>query len=312
MLPTRRSLREGRVKAVCAGLLACCLPAAFAWKAAPNPTYLYALWPLCLAAGALTYRWRWGRHRRRLEALRREFPPAWREFLLRRVAFYAALDAAGRERFERMTQVFLAEVPVAGVRVEIDDDTRLLVAASAVIPAFGFVEWEYDVLREVLIYPDEFDSSFGEEDYDEDIVSGMVETRGLAAGVMILSKPDLELAFSGHADSYNVGIHEFAHLVDQAAGDIDGVPAGLPHGSFGPWLKVVHEEMLAGGRSDIDPYGFTDEGEFFAVASEYFFENPARLAKRHAELYDLLRKIYRQDPQTLYGRMGKAKPGRKD
>ncbi len=95
-----------------------------------------------------------------------------------------------------------------------------------------------------------------------------------------------------------MGLHEFAHLVDKSDGIIDGIPGvGLDSRSVGPWIELVRREMeeMAQGRSDLNPYGLTNEAEFFAVASEYFFERPGLLLQKHPELYTMLSRVFRQD-----------------
>ena len=95
--------------------------------------------------------------------------------------------------------------------------------------------------------------------------------------LMILSKPDLLAGFRNPGDKRNVGLHEFAHLVDKSDGTIDGLPAvGLERAAIGPWIELVRRKMeeMRRGDSDINPYGLTNEAEFFAVTSEYFFERP--------------------------------------
>jgi Mlc titration factor MtfA (ptsG expression regulator) len=97
-----------------------------------------------------------------------------------------------------------------------------------------------------------------------------------------------------------VGIHEFAHLIDKADGAMDGVPATLDRDLAKPWLDLVHQKMqeIAQGRSDIRPYALENEQEFFAVVSEYFFENPMRLRDKHPKLYAMLEKIFNQDMKS--------------
>ncbi len=100
-----------------------------------------------------------------------------------------------------------------------------------------------------------------------------------------------------------MGIHEFAHLLDQADGAIDGVPqAALPAHLLRPWAAAVHREMEAvrAGRSEINGYAGTNEAEFFAVVTEYFFEQPGKLRAHHPELYELLAQLFHQDPQARF------------
>jgi len=131
-------------------------------------------------------------------------------------------------------------------------------------------------------------------------VLGMVG-RGAMNRMMILSKPELLQGFRLGQDRHNVGIHEFTHLLDKSDGAVDGVPSiGLPPSAVTPWLKLIHQEMgnIRAGHSDINPYGLKNEAEFFAVASEYFFENPEKMKRKHPELYAMLERVFHQDPQA--------------
>jgi Mlc titration factor MtfA (ptsG expression regulator) len=119
--------------------------------------------------------------------------------------------------------------------------------------------------------------------------------------MMILAKPDLLSGFRNSADKRNVGLHEFAHLVDKSDGAIDGLPAvGLDRQSIGPWLELVRRKMdeIRRGDSDIDDYALTNEAEFFAVASEYFFERPGVMQRKHPELYEMLSRVFNQKLHT--------------
>ncbi len=116
--------------------------------------------------------------------------------------------------------------------------------------------------------------------------------------MMILAKPDLLAGFRNPGDKRNVGLHEFAHLVDKSDGTIDGLPGvGLERAAIGPWIELVRRKMaeIERGDSDIDPYALTNEAEFFAVASEYFFERPGVMQRKHPELYARLAAVFNQD-----------------
>jgi hypothetical protein len=194
--------------------------------------------------------------------------------------------------------VFLDETPITAVGCKLDETCRVLVAASAVIPILGLDAWEYRMLREVLIRRGEFEARQHPSD-DAHPLLGMVGGKGSAfTGTLVLSRPDLIGGFDA-PDKFNVGIHEFAHLVDLADGSMDGVPGSLSPQETRRWLELVREEMAAGGAgwSDIPEYAFTNEAEFFAVVTEYFFEAPQELAAEHPALYEMLRRIYRQDPR---------------
>ncbi len=240
-------------------------------------------------------------HRRRA-LLASPFPAAWEKVLQRDVVFFRALEPAEQIRFRRELQVFLGEKRVTGIGTQVDTTTRVLAGASAIIPIFGFPEWEWDQINEILIYPSRFDENFSFEKGKGKNTLGMVGT-GAMNRLMILVKPDLVQGFRNPGDKHNVGLHEFAHLVDKSDGSVDGTPAvGLDRQSIGPWIELVRRKMaeIDRGESDINPYALTNEAEFFAVASEYFFERPGVMKKKHPELYTMLERVFRQN---LYSRI---------
>ena len=246
--------------------------------------------------------------RRRSAALAEDFPAAWRQNLSERVAFYLSLTQNEKARFEKQIQVFLARTRVTGVQTEVDDSTRLLVAASALIPVFGFPDWEYRNLGEVLIVPDAW-TLHGDPSKEVKPLEGTL--LGSVQGFqnqhyMRLSKASLEQGFRDGMDRQNVGIHEFAHMLDEADGVIDGLPkAALPPELLQPWAGVMHREIEAirAGKSEINPYAATNEAEFFAVVTEYFFEKPEKLQEHHPELYQLLSRAFRQNPKKRFLRL---------
>jgi Mlc titration factor MtfA (ptsG expression regulator) len=118
-------------------------------------------------------------------------------------------------------------------------------------------------------------------------------------GKMILSRPALRQGFLNESSKSNVGIHEFVHLLDNADGMVDGIPAALLERQYAiPWVKLMQEKIdgITSGRSDIAAYGGTREAEFFPVVSEYFFKRPDLLKRKHPRLYAKLERIFRQDP----------------
>ncbi len=221
------------------------------------------------------------------------------------IEYYRELDAADKKKFESRVARFLQYVNIEGVGLEITDADRVMVASSAVIPVFAFGDWEYPNLTNVILYPDTFDGEYQFEGDNRNIM-GMVGT-GYMNGQMLLSRSALVKGFSSQSGQQNTAIHEFVHLVDKTDGATDGVPENLlPNAYAEPWLKLMHQEMrrIKDGRSDIDPYALTNEAEFFAVASEYFFEKPGRFQQRHPELYEQLSVIFQQEPAKHIDQFG--------
>lgn len=227
-------------------------------------------------------------------------PEKWRKILLSKVNFYRNLNTDQRLQFELDVQRFLSEIKVIGVQTNVTLEDRLLVASSAVIPLFGFPAWNYKHLDEVLLYPSSFDRNY-EMGNTEEIITGMVGS-GVMEGKMILSKPALHAGFDISNDKKNVGIHEFVHLFDKEDGDVDGIPPGFQDKTFAlPWLDFMKKKTneIIANQSDIDGYGATNRQEFFAVASEYFFERPDLLKEKHPDLYETLSKVFNQDTASI-------------
>jgi Mlc titration factor MtfA (ptsG expression regulator) len=217
----------------------------------------------------------------------------WSLFLDENVAFYQDLQPSDRESFHRRVWVFLANTRIESGEFDIVDEDRLLVAASAIIPIWFFPRWRYSNLEAVILFPAAFNDAF--LCYQKDSrYTGMVG-HGNMHGKMALSRPALYQGFQNARDKHNVGIHEFVHLIDMADGECDGYPERLREHAYSlPWFELVRSKIhsMDISRSDIPDYGATNRVEFLAVVSEYFFERPDLLSKKHPKLYRLLKEIY--------------------
>ena len=229
-------------------------------------------------------------------------PVLLKKILEEQVPFYQQLTKNKQSEFEERAAHFLTQVKITGVKTMVQDIDRVLIAASAIIPIFNFAEWEYQNLHEVLLYPDSFDHDFEQQGEGRNIL-GVVGS-GAMNHVMILSQFELRQSFSNETGKNNTAIHEFVHLVDKTDGEIDGVPEALLGRQYiKPWLQLMQQKIkeIYDDKSDINPYGATNEAEFFAVVSEYFFEQPDLLKEKHPELYSLLLKIF--DPESATDKM---------
>ena len=225
------------------------------------------------------------------------FPDSYRRILKEHVDFYNELDNEKKIEFENRMQLFLSRVRITGVKTKVEETDTVLIAASAIIPIFGFPGWEYINLHEVLLYPGSFNNTFNYEGPDRDTL-GLVGT-GPYQNIMILSKRDLREGFANKEGKSNTAIHEFVHLVDKTDGSVDGIPEFLLSRQYIiPWLDLMHHEIkeIMADRSDINPYGATNQAEFFAVVAEYFFKRPDLLQSRHPDLYNILSIIFQQQP----------------
>jgi len=228
---------------------------------------------------------------RRRAAEATPFPPRWSAFLDERYDHYDRLPDAERRAFEGKMMVFLAETRITGVGVEATEDLRLLVAASAATLSLGWEGHAWEHVAEVLLYARDFDRDYS------------FEGRELAGeahpwGTVIISVPTLLDSFDDPDDGYHVGLHEFAHLADMFGARFDGIPSGFDEAQSRRWLALAERERerMRTGRSVIDVYGAESNVEFLAVAVEAFFERPLLLRRGHAEVYEMLREYFRQDP----------------
>jgi Mlc titration factor MtfA (ptsG expression regulator) len=225
-----------------------------------------------------------------------QFPVHWHDVLLKEVAFYKNLKPNEQKRFQNRMMQFLGEVYIDSVDFEIEELDKILIASSAVIPVFSFKEWHYPTVSGIIIYPDNFNEDFEFSDKSKSKrIAGVVGT-GRLEKKMILSRKALHHGFKNSNDKRNTAIHEFVHLIDKMDDKVDGIPEILMQNTYTiPWLKLVHDEMEAinNDKSDIRAYGGTKQAEFFAVASEYFFENPKLMKRKHPELYKMMADCFR-------------------
>lgn len=211
------------------------------------------------------------------------------------VAFYERLQEDEKPLFQKRVEHFLDTTRITPVGdVRITDVDKLYVASSAIIPIFSFTDWAYNNLDEVLIYPGTFTTDFDIEDEEKNVL-GMVGD-GAMHRMMILSLPSLRAGFERNGAG-NTAIHEFVHLLDKADGATDGVPEYMiPKHLVTPWIRQMHKTIreIRENNSDLNPYAGTNEAEFFAVLSEYFFQKPHFLKEHHPALYNILEEVYRR------------------
>lgn len=223
--------------------------------------------------------------------------PEWSKFLQQKVHFYRNLSTEDQLCFEQRCLLFLETTRVEGSQdVTVVDNDKLLVAASAIIPVWSFPGWHYFNIESVILLPARFNEKY-EYSMPDSRISGMVGT-GIMSGKMVLSRPDLYQGFENSRDKQNVGIHEFVHLIDMSDGQCDGFPERVSKFEFcAPWFDFVQHKIneVELGNSNINDYATTNKAEFFAVSSEYFFERPKMLQRKHPKLYAYLSDFYQQN-----------------
>ncbi|WP_040786694.1 zinc-dependent peptidase [Massilia niastensis] len=267
---------------------------------------LASLLALALLAAWLLPKWRLRR------ALSRPLAPAQVALLARNVVQVRGMDPAQRARLQRLVQQFLHEKKFVGCAgLEVSDEMRVTIAGQACLLLLGRAGGDgpaqlYPLLHTILVYPGAFLVPRTEVD-----MSGVVtETRqdllgeSWGDGRVILSWDHVRRADQPEPPGHNVVLHEFAHQLDSESGNTNGAPYLGSRERYRSWSEVLSRdyanlraEAMFGMHGVLDHYGASSPAEFFAVATESFFEQPHQLAARHPALYGEFLKYYRIDPR---------------
>ena len=245
---------------------------------------------------------------RRRKLRRQPFPSAWRGTIEKNAALVCQLPHADRRELEGHIQVFLSEKKFEGCGgLRISDEIRVTIASQACLLLLHRKDDCFPGLESILVYPTSYLAKT-QEPGPAGTVAEYKEARlgeSWKHGTVVLSWDDVKNRGGGH----NVVLHEFAHQLDLANEEMDGVPGLSSPSDYADWARVMEREFERLRREDdrgrptfIDPYGAKEPAEFFAVITEMFFEEPAELKKRHPELYEQLKKYFRQDPASWKGR----------
>jgi Mlc titration factor MtfA (ptsG expression regulator) len=245
---------------------------------------------------------------RRRERLRAEpFPDHWRRIVELRMPLYSRLSAEDQRELLGHTRVLLEEKHFEGAGgLLMRDEVRLTIAAQAALLLMGRDTDYFPRLTSIIVYPTGYVASEPTRDesgiWTEGDESLLGHTqRDLRA--IVLAWDEVRAGAADPDDGHNLVLHEFAHQLDFEDGSTDGTPALDTGAQARSWAQVLGDELDtlrraadAGEPTLLDPYGAEDPAEFFAVATETFFERGSELRRRHPRLYEELRRFYRQDP----------------
>jgi MtfA peptidase len=247
----------------------------------------------------------WFKQWRRKRISRRKFPAEWRGILARNVPYYQKLPTEDQKELQKHILVFLAEKHFEGCKgFEITDDIRLTIAAYACILLLHRRTDYYPGLHTILVYPSSFVTPIAQQEETGVVTEDGEDRLGEAweRGPIILSWDDITRAERG----VNVVLHEFAHHIDQTQGKGDDSPVLGGGTEFKAWAGVLageykrfKKEVEKNKNTLLDDYGATDPSEFFAVATECFFEESREMETKYPELYRALKSFYQQDPAAL-------------
>ena len=245
---------------------------------------------------------------RKRERLRAEpFPDEWRQTIERNVPIVRRLPPADVQELFGHVQVFLAEKHFEGAGgLELTDEIRVTIAAQACLLLLHRDTDYYPKLTSIIVYPGTYmlpgEHHIGGGVWEEGDEAHLGHTQDNLSAMVLAWDSTLHGA-RGIDDGENLVLHEFAHQLDFEGGDANGTPPLESKHQYASWARVLGAEFEAlrrasetGAPSVLDDYGAENPAEFFAVATEAFFERPAELRARHAALYAELRAFYRQDP----------------
>jgi Mlc titration factor MtfA (ptsG expression regulator) len=238
--------------------------------------------------------------RKRLLAHHRIDEALWRS-VTQPMAFLRGLQRDELQRLRAFALLLLVEKQFSGARgLELDDAMRLAIAVQACLPVLQLGLDRYDAWSEIVVYPGDFKVRIRETD-DEGVVHEFDDERAgesWQGGPVVLSWDA-----AVNAPGMNVVIHEFAHKLDMANGEADGMPplhAGMDRHAWAETFRIAYEgfcDAVDRGRETwLDPYAAESPGEFFAVVSEAFFTAPNETRRRYPDVYEQLKRYYRQDP----------------
>jgi Mlc titration factor MtfA (ptsG expression regulator) len=251
-------------------------------------------------------------------ALARPMPAGWIDILQRNIPVYPRMAPELQQQLHQRVQQFLHQKKFVGCEGQlIDDEVRVTIAGQACLLLLNRASRVFPALHAVLVYP----SAFLVPRKEVDAAGVVTETRqdllgeSWGDGRVVLSWDHVRHGAHDWTDGQNVVLHEFAHQLDSESGSNNGAPYLGSTASYRRWSAVLSRDF-ADLRTDalyrqpsvLDHYGATSPAEFFAVATETFFEKPYQMAERHPALFAEFEKYYRVDPRAWHGAPPQPQP----
>jgi len=247
--------------------------------------------------------------RRRNRLANRQFPDQWLAIVERNVPLYRRLPPEDKKELQRHVLVFTAEKKFEGCAgLQITDEIKTTIAAQACILLLHRRTDYYPGLHSILVYPQSYLVQSTQHLVGNLLVEGPDIRLGESwhRGAVVLSWDDIRRSTADIHDGHNIVLHEFAHQLDDSGGKRDSTPVLQRRCHYITWARILQKDYNRLRREVsrhcdtlLDEYGATNPAEFFAVATEFFFERPKELQSLHADLYEELKRFYQQDPASL-------------
>lgn len=246
------------------------------------------------------------RRRQREKLFKKPLSPDWIAILQNNVTLYSILPDALRTELHGHIQLFLDKKDFIGQGIQISNEIRLTIAGNACLLLLQGKNRSFANFTTIIVYPDTYVAKQTKQD-------GLVEHQEYSTrageswvrGPIVLSWKDVLRGSHYPRNGHNVVLHEFAHKLDEQNNIMDGLPVLKEESQYAEWTSVFREEYEALKKRAkrrknkvLDEYGTVSPPEFFAVATESFFEKPRRMQKRLPNLYEQLKIFYRVDPAS--------------
>jgi hypothetical protein len=251
----------------------------------------------------------WFAKKRRRKLMEAPFPPAWEDVIRRNMAHYCLLDDTERRHLRELISVFITEKFWEGCGgLELTDEIRVTISAHACLLLLNIPHHYYENVETIIVYPSqvmlpERRIGFFEIPLEPVAPPSPITGQAFEQGPLILVWNAVLESIRYAGSGYNVVYHEFAHKLDMQDGLADGTPQLQDRAKYRDWVKTCSREYLRllkdvekGKETFLDEYGATNEAEFFAVATEHFFDQPRPMIQHAPELYRVLKEFYNQDP----------------
>jgi len=243
--------------------------------------------------------------KRRKEVISKPFPEKWKKILNDNIELYRMMPDKFKEQLHNDIKIFLDEKSFEGCGgLEITDEIRVTIAGEACMLLLNKKSDDFPKLHSILVYPHPYVAksytSIGGQFAE---IPSARAGESWTGGDVVLAWDRVKYGALNGKDGDNVVLHEFAHQLDQEDGAADGIPNINNPKRYSEWCKIFGKEYsLLKNKVEhhkktlMDAYGATNPAEFFAVATETFFEKPKQMKKNEPELYDELKDFYRLDP----------------